>query len=719
MTAARHGLLKIATPLALALLVTGAALAWSSATYIVRLHVVASGGAGATSAHYAIAFSAGQPATGSSGSANYRACYGFWCGVAAETANADPDGDGLINAWEWQLGMDPNDPDSDNDGVLDSNEDADGDGLTNLDEIGSGIDPLDWDTDGDGLGDGWEAQHGLDPTDPDSDVDGDSDGDEDPDGDGLTNLQEQAKGTDPLDSDSDDDGLLDGAEVNAHGTDPLDADTDDDGLTDGDEINTYGTDPLNADTDGDDLSDSEEVALGTNPLLADSDGDGLSDGDEVNTYNTDPLASDSDDDGLSDGAEVAVGTNPLDSDSDDDGLLDGFEAVYGFDPLDLDGDDDSILDADEDPDGDGLTNLDEQTAGTNPNLWDTDGDGHPDGGEVAAGSDPLDPLSYISISGEITSPAIGQMISSTTWLIQGYAVGSNLKSVEVSVDTSQTFWFTATGIADWAYLWATLLEDGAQHAIIARARDFSDTLSVLDTVTVTVDRAAPVVSIASPAGGSTVYTSTVTIAGSSSDGSGMVTTTVDYGAGPIAVSGSSWSLPVSSLVSGTHIIIATAIDAAGNVATDTVAFNVNLTSPSRVVYLPFVARNFDPTADPYEPDDTSMQARSITPGETQHHKIDPAGDVDWVRLDVTPGVYAISTANLAQVPGSYMDTVLRLYTADGVTQLAYNDDCPGAGISSCIIWTASSNSTLYIQVKNYFSQRGGRDYAYDVRVLRQ
>ncbi len=520
-------------PLVIALLMSGVVLAGSSANYALRPQVIASGGTGATSASYTVAFSAGQPNVGASNSANYSLCRGFWCGASREIANADWDGDGLINSWEWRLGLNPNDPDTDNDGIPDGNEDADGDGLTNLQEIVTyGTDPLDWDTDDDGLGDGWEAQYGLNPRDTDTDNDGILDPDEDPDGDGLTNLQEQAKGTNPLDPDSDDDGLTDGDEV-SRGTDPLDPDSDNDGLTDGQEVNTYGTNPLDADTDGDGLSDGAEVnTYGTNPLLADSDGDSLNDGAEVNTYGTNPLDPDSDEDGLSDGAEIAVGTNPLDPDSDDDGLRDGFEVAYGagpLNPLNPDSDDNGVGDADEDPDGDTLTNLQEQAIGTNPLRWDTDGDGHPDHGEVYAGSDPLNPASFVMINGAITSPPDGQVISSTMWLIQGYTNGSNLQAVEVSVDTAQTFWFTATGVSNWSYLWATPLEDGAPHAIIGRARDFSDTLTTFDMVTITVDRVAPAISISSPPAGGTVYTSTVTIAGSASDGLGVASVTIDYG----------------------------------------------------------------------------------------------------------------------------------------------------------------------------------------------
>jgi hypothetical protein len=681
-----------------ALLVTGSVLAWSSVNYFARPHVVTGGGQAGVSTHYAVAFSAGQPNTGLSDSADYMLCRGFWCGVAAQSAAADPDGDGLSNAWEWQLGTDPNNPDADLDGIPDGDEDADGDGLTHLDEIARGTDPLAWDSDGDGLGDGWEVQHGLNPLASDSDTDGTPDALEDRDADGLSELQEQAKGTDPLDPDTDGDGLADGDEV-ALGTDPLRADSDGDGLSDSDEV-ARGTDPSTADTDADGLDDGDEVERGTDPLLADSDGDGLSDGDEVSLA-TDPLDWDSDDDGAGDGAEVAAGTDPLNPDTDGDGLSDGFELVYGLDPLDADMDDDGIPDADEDLDGDGVSNLDEQAAGTDPATWDSDGDGLPDG----------------AIS-EITSPVSGQVISATTVLIEGRAIDSP-QAVEVSTDASQSFWFTATGTANWGYVWATPIEDNVQHVISVRARGSTSVLDVFDTVTVTVDRVAPIVTITSPPADSTIYTSTALITGSTTDGSGIMTTTVNYDTGLSVVTGAQWSVPVANLSSGQHVITVTAVDLAGNISPITRTFNVDLAGPERKVYLPLVTRNFDPGADRYEPNDTAQDAKPITIGETQTHQIERPGDVDWAQLDLVPGIYVISTDNLANIPGGYMDTVMRLYASDGATQLAYNDDCGGAGVSSCIVWEASSSSTVYIKIQNYFSQRGGRDYAYDLKVLRQ
>ena len=73
----------------------------------------------------------------------------------------DCDGDGITNELEEQLGTDPYDPDSDDDGLNDGDE-------VNV----HGTDPLDSDSDDDGLNDGDEVNvHGTDPLNADSDGD--------------------------------------------------------------------------------------------------------------------------------------------------------------------------------------------------------------------------------------------------------------------------------------------------------------------------------------------------------------------------------------------------------------------------------------------------------------------------------------------------------------------------------------------------------------------
>jgi hypothetical protein len=181
--------------------------------------------------------------------------------------------------------------------------DTDSDGLSDDEEVTYSTDPNNPDSDFDGLNDGPEVfTHLTNPNDPDSDLDGLDDGDE-----------VNAYLTDPNSSDSDADTLTDGDEVNAYLTDPNSGDSDGDTLSDGDEVNAYLTDPNSGDSDWDGLSDPDELFVHlTDPVDPDSDWDGLMDGDEVTTHLTDPLNADSDGGGISDGTEVSAGTNPND-----------------------------------------------------------------------------------------------------------------------------------------------------------------------------------------------------------------------------------------------------------------------------------------------------------------------------------------------------------------------------------------------------------------------
>lgn len=250
-----------------------------------------------------------------------------WIDIVQE---GDDDNDGLSNYLETLLGTDPNNPDTD------------GDGLTDWDEIYIyETDPLKYDTDGDGISDGDEVLYVYIH---DMDSEGNlyfikklkselgpdiasalrviykDDNYVPPDLD-LTredhrdyyiryykNIPRSYVILDPLNHDTDADGLPDGFELYSTMTSPSVYDTYNDGISDADK-----------DPDGDGLTNLQEYIYGTDPLCYDTDGDGISDGDEIE-IGTNPLLKDSDNDGTNDLDEIKRGTDP--NDPNDGGIDD-------------------------------------------------------------------------------------------------------------------------------------------------------------------------------------------------------------------------------------------------------------------------------------------------------------------------------------------------------------------------------------------------------------
>jgi hypothetical protein len=159
---------------------------------------------------------------------------------------AGTDVNGFLGIMEIEVDAGPV-VDTDNDGMEDSWEDAhggkenltltgdlDADGLLDVNEFLANVDPQDTDSDNDGLNDGPEVlTHQTNPGDSDTDDDGLSDG-----------AEVNTHGTSPRSADTDADGLTDPAEINTHGTQPTNRDTDGDGFSDGQEVLTFLTLPL-------------------------------------------------------------------------------------------------------------------------------------------------------------------------------------------------------------------------------------------------------------------------------------------------------------------------------------------------------------------------------------------------------------------------------------------------------------------------------------------
>lgn len=145
--------------------------------------------------------------------------------VSDEDYENDTDGDGLVDAFEYQYMTDRN------------NVDTDGDGLSDYIEVMLlDYNPLSMDTFNDGI----------------NDIDRDFDKD------GLINSEEATYGTDMTLVDTDYDTLNDFEEINNYGTNPIEVDTDEDGLSDADELK-LGLDPTNRMTDGVTLDSERKI----------------------------------------------------------------------------------------------------------------------------------------------------------------------------------------------------------------------------------------------------------------------------------------------------------------------------------------------------------------------------------------------------------------------------------------------------------------------------
>ena len=351
----------------------------------------------------------------------------------ADGANGDPDGDGLINIYEYinpswtttcggqpcyrpgpdgsftetttpcspHLGIGPGGCatlTAETDGVTSTNplnSDTDNDGLNDSHEALTLLtDPTNVDTDGDGINDGIEinGQYGFpaQPSDPrNNNTDGDAfdDGDEDTNGNGFVDANE----TDPTrredSGDFDNDGLENWQE-NLSCTLWDVADTDFGGVSDGDESNvTHGTDPCDSLINF--IANVVSYSSGSSQLTV-SDGSGFSPVGGIAYYNNSGTYTQ-----FSYGAEVngvlqGVFVSPPSGATSVESRNNSWchDIVSGSFP--------SYCDDDySDSDGDGLADW-EETLGvygyfSNPTLADSDGDGVGDLDEVLVGTDPLQP----------------------------------------------------------------------------------------------------------------------------------------------------------------------------------------------------------------------------------------------------------------------------------------------------------------------------------------
>ena len=128
----------------------------------------------------------------------------------------------------------------------------------------------------------------------------------------------------------------------------------------------------------------------------------------------------------------------------------------------------------------------------------------------------------------------------------------------------------------------------------------------------------------------------------------------------------------------------------------------------------FSARSIEYASDSYESDNNSSQAKAVIVGTSYHHTYYPSGDEDWISFSATSGTtYTIETLSLT----NGADTHLFLYSTDGATLIASNDDRSLTDKSSLMTLTATATGTYYVRSKPYSDSSAISTYgSYNLRV---
>jgi hypothetical protein len=184
---------------------------------------------------------------------------------------------------------------------------------------------------------------------------------------------------------------------------------------------------------------------------------------------------------------------------------------------------------------------------------------------------------------EITSPADGASMGTevTIQVTTSDGTGSGVETVEVRMDDGA--WAVVSGDS---HTFSALAV--GEHTVDVMATDFAGN-SATDSVTFTVseDTTAPTVSITSPANGTSLSSSSVTVTWTASDGTGsgiaLVEAKLDAGTWT-TVTGNSREF--TALAEGSHTVSIRATDNAGNAATAIVTFMVDTVDPTLSITSP-------------------------------------------------------------------------------------------------------------------------------------
>jgi len=203
----------------------------------------------------------------------------------------------------------------------------------------------------------------------------------------------------------------------------------------------------------------------------------------------------------------------------------------------------------------------------------------------------------------ITSPtSSGSYATSGGTISMGGTASDNVSVTQVTWANDKGATGTATGTSNWTISGVPVSSPSTQITVTARdaAGNVSNALlTVASSFSGSSDTTPPTIAITSPTSGSSFTASggTISLAGTSSDNSGVtqVTWSTDKGASGIAAGTTNWTVNGLTLASGTTQITVTASDAAGNVASSFLSVTYtapDTTAPTMAITAPTTGTTF-------------------------------------------------------------------------------------------------------------------------------
>lgn len=180
----------------------------------------------------------------------------------------------------------------------------------------------------------------------------------------------------------------------------------------------------------------------------------------------------------------------------------------------------------------------------------------------------------------ISAPSSGSTVSGV--IHASGTAGAKLGVAQVGVSVDGGAWSTASGTTTWTWSWNSASVQNGTHTLSARVTDTAGNVATASrSIAVSnpvLDTTPPTISVATPASQASVSGS-VTVSGTASDNVGVasLSVSVDGGAATHATGTTAWSFAwnTATVANGSHVVIAQALDAAGNSGTASVTVVVN------------------------------------------------------------------------------------------------------------------------------------------------